>query len=133
MNRKEQISLADAKGASPVAQSKESGCDARAAGDLGLIFGSGRSSREGNGNPLQYYCLENPMDRGALQATVPGVAKSWTQLSDFTFTFQVRATGVQVVFSQFSSTALGGRNLMKEELTLNASELAFRGNWCPVE
>ena len=40
-----------------------------------------------NGNPLQYYCLENPMDRGALQATVHGVAKSWTRLSDFTFTF----------------------------------------------
>ena len=35
------------------------------AGDLGLIPGSGRSSREGNGNPLQYFCLENPMDRGS--------------------------------------------------------------------
>ena len=38
-----------------------------------------------NGNPLQYYCLENPMDRGAWQATVHGVAKSRTRLSDFTF------------------------------------------------
>ena len=37
---------------------------------------------EGNGNPLQYSCLENSMDRGAWQATVDGVAKSWTQLSD---------------------------------------------------
>ena len=44
--------------------------------DLGSIPGSGRSPREGNGNPLQYYCLENPMDRGAWQATVHGVAKS---------------------------------------------------------
>ena len=44
-------------------------------------------SGEGNGNPLQYPCLENPMDGGAWQATVHGVAKSWTQLSDFTFTF----------------------------------------------
>ena len=40
---------------------------------------------EGNGNPLQSSCLENPMDRGAWQATVLGVAKSWTLLSDFTF------------------------------------------------
>ena len=41
---------------------------------------------EGNGNPLQYSCLENPMDGGAWQATIHGVAKSWTRLSDFTFT-----------------------------------------------
>ena len=43
------------------------------AGDVGLIPGSGRSPGEGNVNPLQYSCLENPMDRGALQATVHGV------------------------------------------------------------
>ena len=42
---------------------------------------------EGNGNPLQYYCLENPMDGRAWWATVHGVTKSWIQLSDFTFTF----------------------------------------------
>ena len=48
------------------------------AGDPGLIPGLGRSSGEGNGNPLQYSCLENPMDGGALQATVHGVAKSRT-------------------------------------------------------
>ena len=47
----------------------------------------GRSSGEGNGNPLQYSCLENPTDRGALWATVHGVAKSQTRLSDFTFSF----------------------------------------------
>ena len=45
-------------------------------GDTGTIPGSGRSPREGNGNPLQYFCLENPMDRGAWQAIVHGVAKS---------------------------------------------------------
>ena len=56
-------------------------------GDLGSIPGSGRSSEEGNGNPLQYSCLENPMDGGAWWATVRGVAKSQTPLSDFTFTF----------------------------------------------
>ena len=46
---------------------------------------------EGNGTPLQYSCLENPMDRGAWWATVCGVAESWTQLSDFTFTFHFHA------------------------------------------
>ena len=56
--------------------------------DLGSIPGSGRSPGEGNGNPLQYSCLENPMDGGAWWATVHGVAKSRTQLSDFTFTFR---------------------------------------------
>ena len=55
-------------------------------GDLGLIPGSGRSPGEGNGNPLQYSCLENPMNEEAWQATVQGVAKSWTRLSNFTFT-----------------------------------------------
>ena len=48
------------------------------AGDLGLIPESGRSPGEGHGHPLQYSCLENPMDRGAWWATVHGVAKSWT-------------------------------------------------------
>ena len=57
------------------------------AGDLGLIPGSGRSPGEGNGNPLQCSCLENPMDREAWWAAVHGVTKSWTRLSNFTFTF----------------------------------------------
>ena len=56
-------------------------------GDLGSIPGSGRSSGEGDGNPLQYSCLENPVDGGAWWAIVHGVAKSCTGLSDFTFTF----------------------------------------------
>ena len=60
--------------------SKESACNAR---DLGLIPGSGRSPRDGNGNPLQYSCLENPMDRGASLAIVHGINKSWTWLSDW--------------------------------------------------
>ena len=53
-------------------------------GDLGSIPGLGRSSGEGNGNPLQYSCLENPMDGGAWWATVHGFSKSQTRLSDFT-------------------------------------------------
>ena len=59
------------------------------AGDPGLIPGSGRSPGEGNGNPLQYSCLENPMDGGAWLATVHAVAKSRTQLSDFTITITI--------------------------------------------
>ena len=57
---------------------KESACDA---GDPLSIPGLGRSSGEGNCNPLQYSCLENLMDRGDWQATVHGVAKSLTQVS----------------------------------------------------
>ena len=58
---------------------KASTCNA---GDLGSIPGLGRFPGEGNGNPLQDSCLENSMDRGAWWATVHGVAKSWTWLSD---------------------------------------------------
>ena len=68
------------------------------AGDPGSIPGSGRSPVEGNGNPLQYSCLENPMDGGAWWATVHGVTKSPTQLSDFPFTsFQWTPVDVSIV------------------------------------
>ena len=60
------------------------------AGDLGLIPGSGRFPGEGNGNPLQYSCLENPMDGGAWWTIVHGVSKSQTRLSDFTTSQMVR-------------------------------------------
>ena len=53
--------------------------------NLRILPGPGRSPREGNGNPLQYSCLENPMDGGAWWATAHRVAKSRTRLSDFTF------------------------------------------------
>ena len=65
-----------------VSDNKEFACNAR---DSGTITGSGRSPGEGSGNPLQYSCLENPIDGGAWEAAVHGVAKSWTRLSDFTF------------------------------------------------
>ena len=61
---------------------------------------------EGNGDPLQYSCLENPMDRGACWAAVPGVTKSRTQLSDFTFTFHFHA--------------------LEEEMATHSSVLAWR-------
>ena len=58
-------------------------------GDLGSILGLGRSPGEGNGNPLQYSCFENYMDGGAWQATVHGVTKSRTQLSNFAHAKQI--------------------------------------------
>ena len=58
---------------------EESTCNA---GDLGSLPGLGRSPGGGHGNPLQYSCLENPMDRGAWWATFHGVSKSWTQLNN---------------------------------------------------
>ena len=63
---------------------KESACNA---GDLRSILGSGRSPGEGNGNPLQYSCLENPMDREAWQATVHGVANESDATEWVTHTF----------------------------------------------
>ena len=61
---------------------KESACKA---GNLGSTPGLRKSLREGNGYSLQYSCLENPMDTEAWQATIHGVAKSWTRLNDFHF------------------------------------------------
>ena len=67
---------------------EESACEAR---DLGFIPGLGSSPGEGNGNPLQYSCLENSMDGEAWWVTVHGVAKSRTRLSNFPFTFPFHA------------------------------------------
>ena len=68
-------------------EDKASACNA---GDSGSMPGLGRSPGEGNGNPLQYSCLENPMDREAWRAIVHGATKSWIRLSDFTsFHFHV--------------------------------------------
>ena len=58
---------------------KESACNV---GDQGSITGLGRSPGGGCGNPLQYFCLENPHEQRSPRATVHGVPKSWTQLSD---------------------------------------------------
>ena len=62
-----------------ISDGKEAVCNA---GDPGSILVSRISHAEGNGYPLQYSCLENPIDRGAWWATVHGVRKSWTRLSD---------------------------------------------------
>ena len=87
MQEKREVSLllvAMEIGAAPMgfpggAAGKASACNA---GDLGSVFGSGRSPGEGNGNPIQCSRLEKSMDRGAWWATVHGVTKSQTQLSD---------------------------------------------------
>ena len=55
--------------------------------EVGLIPGLGRSRREGNGNPLQYSCPGNPMDRGAGQAIAQGVTKNWTQQLETKYIF----------------------------------------------
>ena len=68
--------------------------------DAGSISGLGRSPGEGNGNPLQYSCLENSMDKGAWRATVPGVVKSQTQLSMHTHT-QSRLRCIRVSVQKF--------------------------------
>ena len=65
----------------------EGKASAHYAGDPGLIPGWGRSPGEGNGNPPQYSCLENTMDGGAWWATVHGIAKNQTRLSNFPFHF----------------------------------------------
>ena len=70
------------KGFPGASDGKASTCNAV---DLGLIAGSGKSCGEGNGNPLQYSCLENSMDGRAWQASVHGVTKMGTQLINFTF------------------------------------------------
>ena len=89
---------------------KASACNA---GDPGSIPGSGRSLAEGNGNPLQYPCLENSMDGGAWQATVHGVTKSRTRLSNFSslqynklITFIIQLSNEQCLVSCASSISL---------------------------
>ena len=71
------MGITGTRGLTPWLSGKESTCST---GDIGSIPGSGRSPGGGHDNPLQYSCLENSMDRGAWQATVHRVAKSWAQL-----------------------------------------------------
>ena len=75
------------------------------AGDAGSIPGSGRSPGEGNGNPLEYSCLENPMEREAWRTTFHGVTKSRIQLSRHTHTQGIQHL-VKVFTQVFTSTKL---------------------------
>ena len=78
LNKKD---LSLVKGLPDSSVGKESACHSGDTEDAGSIPGSGRSPGVGNDNPLQYFCLGNPMDRGTWQATVHRVAKSWARLS----------------------------------------------------
>ena len=80
---------------------KESACNT---GDPGSVPGLGRSLGAGNGNPLQYFCLENPMDRGDWRATVHGVAESWMWLSIHTHTHTHTHTHKHTVIRQETSS-----------------------------
>ena len=73
-------------GAIAFSDSKEPACQCRRHGDASLILGSRKSPGGGHGNPPQYSCLENPMDRGAWWAAVHGATKGWTRLSDLACT-----------------------------------------------
>ena len=74
LDKNPNVELLDHMGIPGGSNGKESACNT---GGWGLISGLGRSRGGGNGNQLRYYCLENPMDRGAWQATAHGVAKNW--------------------------------------------------------
>ena len=93
--------------------SKESACNAGVAGDTGSIPGLGRSPGEGQGNPLQYSCLDNPMDRGAWWATVYKVSKSWTRRKQFSrktsMTRQVKITQATQISACLGSNFKHGR------------------------
>ena len=83
--------------ASPGGSVVKSAYQCRSRGDAGLSPGSGRSPGGENSNPLQYTCLENPMDRAACQATVHGVTGSRTRLCDWVCTHVTYATDLEFV------------------------------------
>ena len=94
------------------------------AGDSGLILGSERSPGEGNGNPLQYFCLVNPMDRGAWWATTHRVANSWTWLGTHTHLIHIslifmarRQTWAPPFAHSGSPTEMGKASTQREHRT----------------
>ena len=74
--------------------------------DIGLIPWSGRSSGGGHGNPLQYSCLENPMERGIWWATVRGVTKSWTQLEQLSMHVEEISIQIAINGHKYSSKSV---------------------------
>ena len=99
-------------------------------GDPGSIPGLARSPGEENDNPLQYPCLENPMDGGAWQATVHGVAKSRTGLSDFTFTLPGGSVVKNLPAMQETQVqSLGQEDPLMKEMATHSSILAWEMPW----
>ena len=114
---------------------KEFACNA---GDTGSILELGRFLGGGHGNPLQYSCLENPIDRGAWWPTVHGVAKSWTRLSDFTFTFTFSDYSASLVAQRLKCLpamqetwvrSLGWEDPLEKEMATHSSTLAWEIPW----
>ena len=90
--------------------------------DAGSIPGSKRSPGKGNGSPLQYSYLENPMDRGAWQVTVHEVAKSWTQLSNFHLLTQLQSSGLSIMLCCSANMKADTWNLSTWIFELNESQ-----------
>ena len=109
-----------------ISNGKESACKA---GDLGSVPGLGRFPGEGNGSPLQYSYLENPIDRGAWQVTVPGVAKSRSWLSDFHFTW---LQPVEYMHAEWWYEGITGTKELAEE-RIEAKGKREKGNIYPSE
>ena len=104
-------------------------------GDLGSIPGSGRSPGEGNGYPLQHSCLEKSMNRGAWQATVTGITKSWT-LNDLHFTSLPRGASLVVqrvkclpAMQETWVRSLGQEDPLEKEMPTHSSTLAWKIPW----
>ena len=96
--------------------------------DAGLIPGSGKSPEGGNGNSLQYFCLENPMDRGAWWATVQGVPKSGIRLSKHVYPL-INAALLSVFEPGTASTPLIRTNPLEEGVATRSSILAWKIPW----
>ena len=112
--------------------SKESACNA---GDPGSLPRLKRSPGEGNDNLLQYSCLENPMDRGARQVTVHGVAKSWTRLSDCYYYFQrsgCQGTKIPHAVWQLSPCATIKKTQSSQKTTTNNKNPRWIGGLTPT-
>ena len=109
---------------------KASACSA---GEPGSIPVLGRSPGEGNGNPLQYSCLENPMDGGVWQAIVHGFAKSWTRLSDFTSLIGASLVAQRLkhlpAMQETWVQSLSREDPLEKEMGTHSSILAWRIPW----
>ena len=115
----------------PTPVGRESACNA---GDLGSIPGLERSPREGNGNPLQYSCLENPIDRGVWQATVHGVTRVRHDLVHcFKLWWETSLVAQMVkclpVMQETWVQSLGGEDLLEKEMATHSSIIAWKIPW----
>ena len=115
---------------------KESACNAGATGDLGLIPRWGRFPGGGNGNPLQYSCLENPRDGGAWWPAVCGVAQSRTRLKELSSS-SMHHSGVSLVAQRYRThlptqetlQSLGWEDPLEKEMATHPNILAWEIPW----